>query len=148
FRVDNPHTKPLAYWEWVIRDIQRRHPDVVFLAEAFTDPAMMHALAEIGFSQSYTYFTWRTSKWELVEDGEELAHGEAAGWFRPSLCPHSPDSLSGPLRNASPGQFALRAVLAPSMEPSWGISSGYALCEKPPASPDNEEYLHREQYEL
>jgi len=148
FRVDNPHTKPLAYWEWVIRDIQRRHPDVVFLAEAFTDPAMMHALAEIGFSQSYTYFTWRTSKWELVEYGEELAHGEAAGWFRPNLWPNTPDILSGPLRNGSPGQFAIRAVLAATMAPSWGIYSGYELCENQPASPDNEEYLHSEKYEL
>jgi starch synthase (maltosyl-transferring) len=148
FRVDNPHTKPLAFWEWVIRDIQDEHPDVVFLAEAFTDPAMMHSLAEIGFSQSYTYFTWRTAKWELEEYGEELARGPASQWFRPNLWPNTPDILSGPLRNGTPADFAVRVVLAATMAPSWGMYSGFELCENQPASPDNEEYLRSEKYEL
>ena len=148
FRVDNPHTKPLAYWEWAIAQVHAEHPDVVFLAEAFTDPAMMHSLAEVGFSQSYTYFTWRTAKWELEEYGNELAHAPAAGWFRPNLWPNTPDILSGPLRGGAPTEFAVRAVLAATMAPSWGIYSGFELCENEPASPDNEEYLHSEKYEL
>jgi len=148
FRVDNPHTKPVAFWEWMIRDVQGRHPDVVFLAEAFTLPAMMHTLAEVGFSQSYTYFTWRTAKWELEQYGEELARGPAAGYFRPNLWPNTPDILAGPLRNGPPAAFAMRAMLAATMAPSWGVYSGFELFENQPASPDNEEYLHSEKYEL
>ncbi len=148
FRVDNPHTKPAAFWAWVIPDIQARWPDVVFLAEAFTLPAMMHTLAELGFSQSYTYFTWRTTKWELEEYGRELAHGPAATFFRPNLWPNTPDILAEPLRNGPRSAFEVRAVLAALLAPSWGVYSGYELCENAPASPDNEEYLDSEKYEL
>ena len=148
FRVDNPHTKPVAFWAWVIPLVQDRWPDTVFLAEAFTAPAMMHTLAEVGFSQSYTYFTWRNSAWELREYGEELAHGPASGYFRPNFWPNTPDILSGPLRDGPPAAFALRAVLAATMSPSWGVYSGYELYENRPASPDNEEYLHSEKFQL
>ena len=148
FRVDNPHTKPVAFWSWLIPAIQDRWPDVVFLAEAFTMPAMMHTLAEVGFSQSYTYFTWRTTAWELREYGNELAHGPAAGYFRPNLWPNTPDILAGPLRDGPPAAFAVRAVLAATLSPSWGVYSGYELFENRPASPDNEEYLNSEKYEL
>ena len=147
FRVDNPHTKPLAFWQWCIADLMEDRPDLVFLSEAFTDPPMMHSLAEIGFSQSYTYFAWRRTKWELTSYGEELAHAPAAGWFRPNLWPTTPDILAEPLRDASPQAFASRAVLAATMAPSWGVYSGYELCESDPA-PDKEEYRNSEKYEL
>jgi starch synthase (maltosyl-transferring) len=148
FRVDNPHTKPVAFWAWLLPLVQDRWPDTVFLAEAFTAPAMMHTLAEVGFSQSYTYFTWRTSAWELREYGEELAHGPASGYFRPNLWPNTPDILAGPLRDGPPAAFALRALLAATLSPSWGVYSGFELYENEPASPDNEEYRHSEKYEL
>ena len=148
FRVDNPHTKPIAFWAWVIDDVHRRHPDVVFLAEAFTRPAMMAKLAEVGFSQSYTYFTWRNQGWELREYVEELAHGPLAEYMRPSFWPNTPDILSGPLRDGPPAAFALRYVLAATLVPTYGVYSGYELYENEPASDANEEYLHSEKYEL
>jgi starch synthase (maltosyl-transferring) len=148
FRVDNPHTKPVAFWAWMIPRLQARWPDLVFLAEAFTAPTMMHTLAEVGFSQSYTYFTWRTARWELEEYGRELVNGPAAGWFRPNFWPNTPDILSGPLRDGPPSAFALRAVLAATMSPSWGVYSGYELYENDPASETNEEYSYSEKYEL
>jgi starch synthase (maltosyl-transferring) len=148
FRVDNPHTKPVAFWSWVIPELLERWPDLVLLAEAFTLPAMMHTLAEVGFHQSYTYFTWRTSKWELREYGEELCSGPAAGYFRPNFWPTTPDILSGPLRDGSPAAFRMRAVLAATMSPSWGIYSGYELCENRPASETNEEFQDSEKYQL
>ena len=148
FRVDNPHTKPVAFWAWVIPELLERWPDLVLLAEAFTLPAMMHTLAEVGFQQSYTYFTWRTSAWELREYGEELASGPAAGYFRPNFWPNTPDILSGPLRDGPPAAFKLRALLAATMSPSWGVYSGYELCENRPASDSNEEYLDSEKYEI
>lgn len=147
FRVDNPHTKPLSFWEWVIRDVQDQHPDTVFLSEAFTDPPMMHSLGEVGFSQSYTYFTWRDDKWELTSYGEELAHAPSAAWFRPNLWPNTPDILAGALRDGSRRAFAARAVLAATMAPSWGVYSGFELCENDPY-PDKEEYHFSEKYEL
>jgi starch synthase (maltosyl-transferring) len=147
FRVDNPHTKPLAFWQWCLADLLDTRPDLVFLSEAFTDPPMMHSLAEIGFSQSYTYFAWRRTKWELTTYGEELAHAPSAGWFRPNLWPTTPDILAEPLRDASRHAFAARAVLAATMAPSWGVYSGYELCESDPA-PDKEEYRDSEKYEL
>ncbi len=147
FRVDNPHTKPLAFWEWVIHEVQEDHPEVIFLSEAFTDPAMMHSLAEVGFSQSYTYFTWRTTKWELAEYGEELAHAPAAGWFRPNLWPTTPDILVPPLVGASRAAFASRAILAATMAPSWGIYSGFELCENEVAV-GRDELRWNEKYEL
>ena len=151
FRVDNPHTKPIAFWEWLIPAVQADHPDVVFLAEAFTRPRVMARLAEVGFSQSYTYFTWRTA--QHGEEGlrvyvEELAHGPTADYMRPNFWPNTPDILAGPLRDGPPSAFALRAVLAATLAPSYGIYSGYELYENAPASPTNEEYLDSEKYQL
>ena len=148
FRVDNPHTKPMAFWAWVIAEVQRDHPDVLFLAEAFTRPKVMAKLAEVGFSQSYTYFTWRTSKHELTEYGCEVSEGRAADYMRPNFWPNTPDILSGPLRNGSPGAFRLRALLAATLVPSWGMYSGYELCENEPMSDANEEYFRSEKYEV
>ncbi|MEO6121326.1 MAG: alpha-1,4-glucan--maltose-1-phosphate maltosyltransferase [Acidimicrobiales bacterium] len=148
FRVDNPHTKPLAFWAWVINAVQAAHPDVLFLAEAFTRPKVMAKLAEVGFSQSYTYFTWRTGSAELASYLEELARGPAADYMRPNLWPNTPDILSGPLRDGPPAAFRQRLVLAATMAPSYGIYSGYELGENQPASPANEEYLHSEKYEV
>ncbi len=151
FRVDNPHTKPIAFWEWLIPAIQFDHPEVIFLAEAFTRPRVMAKLAEVGFTQSYTYFTWRTTQHGeegLIAYLEELAHGPGADYMRPNFWPNTPDILSGPLRDGPPAAFALRAVLAATMAPSYGIYSGYELYENRPASPDNEEYLDSEKYQL
>ncbi|HET6948949.1 MAG TPA: alpha-1,4-glucan--maltose-1-phosphate maltosyltransferase [Acidimicrobiales bacterium] len=148
FRVDNPHTKPVAFWAWLIDRIHRDHPDVVFLSEAFTRPKVMAKLAEVGFSQSYTYFTWRTAAWELREYVEELAYGPTAGYMRPNFWPNTPDILSGPLRHGPPAAFLVRFVLAATLVPSYGIYSGYELFENEPASDTNEEYLHSEKYEI
>ena len=151
FRVDNPHTKPMAFWEWVIAEVQAEHPDVLFLAEAFTRPHVMARLAEAGFSQSYTYFTWRTEQhgveglWAYME---ELAHGPKADYMRPNFWPNTPDILSGPLRNGPPSAFALRLVLAATLSPSYGVYSGYELYENQPAAETNEEYLNSEKYEI
>jgi starch synthase (maltosyl-transferring) len=151
FRVDNPHTKPIAFWEWLIASIQERHPEVLFLSEAFTRPRVMARLAEAGFSQSYTYFTWRTEQhgpdglWAYLE---ELAHGPVADYMRPNFWPNTPDILSGPLRFGPPAAFALRLVLAATMSPSYGVYSGYELYENVPASEVNEEYLNSEKYEI
>ena len=148
FRVDNPHTKPFAFWEWAIADVQSRHPDVIFLAEAFTRPKVMARLAEVGFSQSYTYFTWRNTKAEFIEYLTEIAHGPKADYMRPNFWPNTPDILSGPLRGGGPGAFKLRLVLAATMTPSYGIYSGYELVENQPAAETNEEYLESEKYEI
>ncbi|MGH9037515.1 MAG: alpha-1,4-glucan--maltose-1-phosphate maltosyltransferase, partial [Acidimicrobiia bacterium] len=148
FRVDNPHTKPFAFWEWAIADVQRQHPDVLFLAEAFTRPKVMARLAEVGFSQSYTYFTWRNTKAEFIEYLTEIAHGPKADYMRPNFWPNTPDILSGPLREGGPGAFKLRLVLAATMSPSYGIYSGYEVCENQPAAETNEEYLNSEKYEI
>jgi starch synthase (maltosyl-transferring) len=150
FRVDNPHTKPIAFWEWLIPAVQEDHPDVVLLAEAFTYPKMMAKLAEVGFSQSYTYFTWRTEQYGpegLRAYLEELA-GPKADYMRPAFWPNTPDILSGPLREGPPEAFALRMILAATMAPTWGMYSGYELFENTPASADNEEYLNSEKYEI
>ena len=131
--------------------VRTEHPDVVLLAEAFTRPKVMARLAEVGFSQSYTYFTWRTVQYGpegLRTYVEELAHGPLADYMRPNFWPNTPDILSGPLRGGPPAAFALRLVLAATLAPSYGIYSGYELCENEPASPDNEEYLGSEKYEL
>jgi starch synthase (maltosyl-transferring) len=148
FRVDNPHTKPFAFWEWVIPAIQADHPDVLFLAEAFTRPKVMAKLAEVGFTQSYTYFTWRTGRDEFVEYLEEIALGTKADYMRPNFWPNTPDILSGPLRNGSPAAFRQRLVLAATLVPSFGIYSGYELCENVPFSDANEEYFESEKYEI
>ncbi len=147
FRVDNPHTKPLAFWQWLIAAIHADHPQIVFLSEAFTDPPMMHSLAEVGFSQSYTYFTWRNTKAEITSYGEELARGYASGWFRPNLWPNTPDILVGSLRDGSRDVFAQRALLAATLAPSWGIYSGYEFGENDPF-PGKDEYHYSEKYEL
>lgn len=147
FRVDNPHTKPLSFWRWIIEEVQCQHPDVVFLSEAFTDPTMMHSLAEVGFTQSYTYFTWRHDKAALTEYGLELSRAPTAGWFRPNLWPTTPDILTGRLRDGTPADFEVRALLAATLAPSWGMYSGYELCEGDP-HPTKEEYAFSEKYEL
>jgi starch synthase (maltosyl-transferring) len=148
FRVDNPHTKPMAFWAWLIERIQRDHPDVIFLSEAFTRPKLMAKLAEVGFTQSYTYFTWRTAAWELREYVDEVAHGPLADYMRPNFWPNTPDILSGPLRHGPPAAFLMRFVLAATLVPSYGMYSGYELFENEPASDANEEYLNSEKYQL
>jgi starch synthase (maltosyl-transferring) len=148
FRVDNPHTKPMAFWAWLIERIQRDHPDVIFLSEAFTRPKVMAKLAEVGFTQSYTYFTWRNEAWELRDYVNGLAYGPVADYMRPSFWTNTPDILSGPLRHGPPAAFRLRFVLAATLVPSYGMYSGYELYENEPASDANEEYLHSEKYEI
>jgi starch synthase (maltosyl-transferring) len=147
FRVDNPHTKPVVFWERVIADINRTDPDVIFLAEAFTRPAMMHTLAQIGFQQSYTYFTWRTTKDELTEYLTELS-GEAAAYMRPNFFANTPDILHAYLQHGGRPAFEVRAVLAATLSPTWGIYSGYELCENTPLREGSEEYLDSEKYQL
>ncbi len=146
FRVDNPHTKPLSFWHWLIWEIKKTDPDVLFLAEAFTRPAMMHTLAQIGFTQSYTYFTWRTAKWELEEYGRELAG--ASDYMRPNFFVNTPDILHASLQSGGPPMFKIRAVLAALMSPSWGVYSGYELFEHIPVREGSEEYLDSEKYQL
>ena len=148
FRVDNPHTKPLAFWEWVIPSVRAEFPETIFLAEAFTRPKVMAALAAVGFTQSYTYFTWRTAKWELEEYLTELSEGPVADYMRPNFWPNTPDILSGPLRGGGPPAFKIRFVLAATLTPSYGIYSGYELYENSPASDTNEEYSDSEKYTL
>jgi starch synthase (maltosyl-transferring) len=145
FRVDNPHTKPLPFWQRLLADVAETDPDVIFLSEAFTRPTMMHALAAIGFHQSYTYFTWRNTAAELIEYGTELA-GPAAAYMRPNFFVNTPDILGGYLQHAELPAFAVRAVLAAMMSPSWGVYSGYELGENIPLVPGSEEYLDSEKY--
>jgi starch synthase (maltosyl-transferring) len=147
FRVDNPHTKPVVFWEKVITDINRSDPDVVFLAEAFTRPAMMHTLAAIGFQQSYTYFTWRNTKQELTEYLTELS-GDAASYMRPNFFVNTPDILHAYLQHGGRPAFEVRAVLAATLSPSWGVYAGYELCENVPLRAGSEEYLDSEKYQL
>ncbi|CAL9603653.1 Alpha-1,4-glucan:maltose-1-phosphate maltosyltransferase 2 [Streptomyces sp. enrichment culture] len=147
FRVDNPHTKPVVFWERVIAAVNRTDPDVIFLAEAFTRPAMMHTLAQIGFQQSYTYFTWRTTKQELTDYLTELT-GEAAAYMRPNFFANTPDILHAYLQHGGRPAFEARAVLAATLSPSWGIYSGYELCENTPLHEGSEEYLDSEKYQL
>ncbi|WP_327719483.1 alpha-1,4-glucan--maltose-1-phosphate maltosyltransferase [Streptomyces sp. NBC_00490] len=147
FRVDNPHTKPVVFWERVIAEINAADPDVIFLAEAFTRPAMMHTLAQIGFQQSYTYFTWRNTKEELTEYLTELS-GEAAAYMRPNFFANTPDILHAYLQQGGRPAFEIRAVLAATLSPTWGIYSGYELCENTPLREGSEEYLDSEKYQL
>ena len=148
FRVDNPHTKPIVFWEWCIGEIQKKHPDVLFLAEAFTRPPVMAKLAEVGFTQSYTYFTWRTGGTDLRSYVEEVALSPKAEFMRPNFWPNTPDILSGPLRNGPPPAFKVRLLLAALLVPSYGVYSGYELMESEPMSQTNEEYFHSEKYEI
>ena len=147
FRVDNPHTKPLPFWAWMIDDVRGRHPDVVFLSEAFTRPAMMYRLAKVGFSQSYTYFTWRESKREFIDYLTELTTGPAREFFRPNFFVNTPDINPRHLQNAPRTQFVIRAALAATLAGSWGLYSGFELGESAPL-PDSEEYADAEKYEL
>jgi starch synthase (maltosyl-transferring) len=146
FRVDNPHTKPLNFWHWLIWEVKKTDPDVLFLAEAFTRPAMMHGLAQVGFTQSYTYFTWRTRSRELAEYGQELV--EAADYMRPNFFVNTPDILHESLQVGGPPVFRIRAVLAALMSPTWGVYSGYELYEHLPVREGSEEYLDSEKYQL
>jgi starch synthase (maltosyl-transferring) len=146
FRVDNPHTKPLPFWERLLAEVARTDPDVIFLAEAFTRPAMMHALAMIGFHQSYTYFTWRNTKEELAGYLAELA-GPDAAIMRPNFFANTPDILTEYLQHGGPPAFKIRAVLAATLAPSWGIYSGYELCENVPIRPGSEEYMDSEKFQ-
>ncbi|MBA3303714.1 MAG: alpha-1,4-glucan--maltose-1-phosphate maltosyltransferase, partial [Acidimicrobiia bacterium] len=147
FRVDNPHTKPFAFWAEVLTSVRRRHPEVLFLAEAFTRPKLMAKLAEVGFSASYTYFTWRSTKAELTDYVTELSRAPLVDYMRPMFWPNTPDILAGPLRHGPPSAFRLRLLLAATLVPSYGIYSGYELCENEPQSEHNEEYRCSEKYE-
>jgi starch synthase (maltosyl-transferring) len=147
FRVDNPHTKPVRFWEWLIAAVKAEHPDVIFLSEAFTSPPMMRVLAKVGFTQSYTYFTWRNSKAELEEFLTELTRSESAEYLRPNLFVNTPDILTDYLQRGGPAAFRVRATLAATMSPSWGMYSGFELYERTPREPGSEEYLDSEKFQ-
>ena len=147
FRVDNPHTKPVHFWQDLLDIVRRESPEVIFLAEAFTAPAMMHALGKAGFHQSYTYFTWRTSKTELTDYGREVAH-QTSAFFRPNFWVNTPDINPLYLQSGNPAMFALRAVLASTLTPSWGMYAGYEIYEHRPFKEGGEEYLDSEKYEI
>jgi starch synthase (maltosyl-transferring) len=147
FRVDNPHTKPVPFWEWVIGEVHRKHPEVIFLAEAFTKPKMMRLLAKAGFAQSYTYFTWRNSRHELTEYVSELTHGEMKEYFTGNFFANTPDILPTILQFGGRPAFIMRAVLAATLSSVYGIYSGYELCENE-AIPGKEEYRNSEKYEI
>ena len=148
FRVDNPHTKHLPFWEWVIPQLRRRNPEVILLSEAFTRPRVMERLAKVGFTQSYTYFTWRNTKQELAEYLTELSQTEKVDWFRPNFWVNTPDILHAVLQEGGPPAFRLRLMLAALTCPSWGMYAGYELYENTPLRPGSEEYLSSEKYEL
>jgi starch synthase (maltosyl-transferring) len=149
FRVDNPHTKPFPFWEWAIAEIKERHPEVLFLAEAFTKPAVMQRLSKLGFSQSYTYFTWRNTKQEITEYFSELVETELQEYFRPSLWPNTPDILPGFLQVGKRPAFMVRLLLAATLGASYGIyGPAFELCENTPFQPGSEEYLNSEKYEI
>ncbi|MDX1876109.1 maltotransferase domain-containing protein [Mycolicibacterium sp. 120266] len=146
FRVDNPHTKPPNFWAWLIGKVKDENPDVLFLSEAFTRPARLYGLAKLGFTQSYSYFTWRTAKWEITEFGQEIA--KYADCARPNLFVNTPDILHESLQHGGPGMFAIRAALAATLSSAWGVYSGYELFEHEAVKPGSEEYLNSEKYEL
>ena len=149
FRVDNPHTKPFAFWEWLIAEVKRDYPEVIFLAEAFTRPKVMYRLAKLGFSQSYTYFTWRNAKWELSQYFSELTQTDVREFFRFNLWPNTPDILSDYLRDGGRPAFMTRLVLAATLGASYGIyGPAYELCENHRKDRESEEYLNSEKYEL
>lgn len=146
FRVDNPHTKPTNFWQWLIREVHEQDPDVVFLSEAFTRPPRLYGLAKAGFTQSYSYFTWRITKAELQEFAEDISSG--ADVFRPNLFVNTPDILHESLQTGGPAMFAIRAALAATLSPLWGMYSGFELYEHEPLHEGSEEYLHSEKYQL
>lgn len=146
FRVDNPHTKPLPFWEWMIAEVMRQHPDCIFLSEAFTRPKMMKRLAKVGFQQSYTYFTWRNTKREIIEYVTELS-GEMADYYRPNFFVNTPDINPYYLQTSGRPGFIVRATLAATLAGNWGMYSGFEICEAAPL-PGREEYLDSEKYEI
>ena len=148
FRVDNPHTKAFPFWEWVIGELTAKDPELIFLAEAFTRPKVMQRLAKLGFTQSYTYFTWRNAKWELTEYLTELTQTEMADYFRPNFFANTPDILHEYLQAGGPPAFKIRLLLAALLSPTYGIYSGFELYENVPVQEGSEEYLNSEKYEL
>lgn len=149
FRVDNPHTKQFAFWEWLIARIRADYPDVLFLSEAFTRPKVMYYLAKLGFSQSYTYFTWRNSKWDLTQYLQEITQPPVSEFFRPNLWPNTPDILHEELQTGGRAAFFARYVLAATLSSNYGIyGPAFELCVSQPREPGSEEYLHSEKYEL
>jgi starch synthase (maltosyl-transferring) len=147
FRVDNPHTKPVAFWQWLLAEVRRTDPDVLFLSEAFTKPPMMQTLGAVGFHQSYTYFTWRTEKEEIEEYLLEVSK-ESAHRLRPNFFVNTPDILHEFLQYGGPPAFRIRAVLATMSSPSWGMYAGYELFEHVAVRPGSEEYLDSEKYQI
>jgi len=147
FRVDNPHTKPVQFWEWLLGEVRKTDPDVIFLSEAFTKPAMMRTLATVGFHQSYTYFTWRNAKWELEEYLTELSH-ETSHVMRPNLFVNTPDILHAYLQYGGPAAFRIRASIAATASPTWGVYAGFELFEHVAVKPGSEEYLDSEKYQV
>jgi starch synthase (maltosyl-transferring) len=149
FRVDNPHTKPFDFWEWMIRDLKKKYPELIFLAEAFTRPNIMYRLAKLGFTQSYTYFTWRNTKKELTEYMTELTDTPVHDFFRPNFWPNTPDILHEYLQTGGRAAFMARLVLAATLSSNYGIyGPAYELCENVPREPGSEEYLNSEKYEI
>ena len=148
FRVDNPHTKAFAFWEWCINELKAEHPDLIFLAEAFTRPKVMQHLAKLGFTQSYTYFTWRNAKWELEEYLTELTRSDMRHYFRPNFFANTPDILHEYLQTGGKPAFKIRLILAALLSPTYGIYSGYELFENVPREEGSEEYLDSEKYEI
>jgi starch synthase (maltosyl-transferring) len=149
FRVDNPHTKALPFWEWLIGEIKKQHPDVLFLAEAFTRPKIMYRLAKLGFSQSYTYFTWRNTKEELTAYFRDLTATELREFFRPNLWPNTPDILPEYLQIGERPAFMIRLILAATLGANYGVyGPAFELCDNAPREPGSEEYLNSEKYEL
>ena len=147
FRVDNPHTKPVEFWQWLLGEVRKTDPDVLFLAEAFTKPPMMRALGTVGFQQSYTYFTWRTAKWEIEQYLMELAH-QTSHVMRPNFFVNTPDILHAFLQYGGPAAFKIRAALAATGSPTWGVYAGYELFEHVAVKPGSEEYLDSEKYQI
>jgi starch synthase (maltosyl-transferring) len=149
FRVDNPHTKAFPFWEWAIAEVKKIYPDALFLAEAFTRPKVMYRLAKLGFSQSYTYFAWRNTKWELTQYFTELTQTDVAEFFRPNLWPNTPDILTEYLQFGGRPAFMARAVLAATLGANYGIyGPAFELCENIPREPGSEEYLDSEKYQI
>ncbi|HXG35986.1 MAG TPA: alpha-1,4-glucan--maltose-1-phosphate maltosyltransferase [Dehalococcoidia bacterium] len=149
FRVDNPHTKPFAFWQWLIEDVKQAYPEVIFLSEAFTRPKIMYYLAKLGFTQSYNYFPWRNTKWEITEYFRELTQTEVREYFRPNLWPNTPDILTEYLQSGGRPAFIIRLVLAATLGASYGIyGPPFELCESQPREPGSEEYRNSEKYEI
>jgi starch synthase (maltosyl-transferring) len=149
FRVDNPHTKPFPFWEWAVNELKRDYPELIFLAEAFTRPKIMHRLAKLGYTQSYTYFAWRNTKYELMEYFDELAHGPGREYFRPNVWPNTPDILTEYLQHGGRPAFVARLLLAATLAANYGIyGPAFELSERVPREPGSEEYLDSEKYQL